>query len=530
MHPLCRFAAAGVAALTFALAPSQAMAAVPAGATLTVGLGTDVTALDPHYHNLTPNNNVAAHVFGYLVDRNEKSQPIPGLATEWKTLDPTTWEFKLRRGVKFHDGSAFTADDVIATFERVPNVPNSPNSFAQFVRGIASVTKQGDDTLIIKTKAPNPKLAFEMSRVFIVPATVAKTATTADFNSGKAALGTGPYKVVEWVNGDRLVLARNDAYWGAKEPWAKVTEKVIAKDPTRVAALLAGEVDAIDLPATADVPRLRADARFRVTRGAAGLVHYIALDSARDVSPNVTAKDGKPLTSNPLKDPRVRKALSLAINRQVIADKMMEGSAQAASQLLPATYPGTSQKLKPDAFDLARAQALMKEAGWADGFRIVLTTTNDRYPNDAAVAQAIGQMWSRLGLKVEIEAVPGSIFFGRASKQEFSAFAAQYGSEEAGAGIRALLMTPDAATGAGTANRTRYSNTKVDALTREALVQMDEGKRNAWLERAIEVAMEDQAIIPVFYPIFDYASKKNLAVTHRPERRFNAGMIRPAAK
>ena len=146
------------------------------------------------------------------------------------------------------------------------------------------------------------------------------------------------------------------------------------------------------------------------------------------------------------------------------------------------------------------------------------------------VAQTIGQMWSRLGLKVEIEAVPGSIFFGRASKQEFSAFAAQYGSEEAGAGIRALLMTPDPVTGAGTANRTRYSNTKVDALTREALIQMDEGKRNAWLERAIELAMEDQAVIPVFYPIFDYASKKNLAVTHRPERRFNAGMIRPAAK
>jgi len=507
-----------------------ALSAAALAQSLVLGTKLELNTLDPHFFNAFATGSSHMMIYDPLVYVDPDQQLRPGLATSWRIVDDTTWEFKLRRGVKFHDGSAFTADDVIATFERVPNVPNSPNSFAQFVRGIASVTKQGDDTLIIKTKAPNPKLAFEMSRVFIVPATVAKTATTADFNSGKAAIGTGPYKVVEWVNGDRLVLARNDAYWGAKEPWAKVTEKVIAKDPTRVAALLAGEVDAIDLPATADVPRLRADARFRVTRGAAGLVHYIALDSARDVSPNVTAKDGKPLTSNPLKDPRVRKALSLAINRQVIADKMMEGSAQAASQLLPATYPGTSQKLKPDAFDLAKAQALMKEAGWADGFRIVLTTTNDRYPNDAAVAQAIGQMWSRLGLKVEIEAVPGSIFFGRASKQEFSAFAAQYGSEEAGAGIRALLMTPDPVTGAGTANRTRYSNSKVDALTREALVQMDEAKRNAWLERAIEVAMEDQAIIPVFYPIFDYASKKNLQVTHRPERRFNAGMIRVTVK
>ena len=502
---------------------------MPAALAQTLVLGTklELNTLDPHFFNAFPTGSSHMMIYDPLVLVDPEQQLKPGLATSWRTIDDTTWEFKLRRGVTFHDGSDFTADDVIATFDRVPNVPNSPNSFAQFVRGIASLTKQGEDTLVIKTRAPNPKLPFEMSRVLIVPAKIAKSATTAEFNSGKAAVGTGAYKVVEWVNGDRLVLARNDAFWGPKEPWTKATEKVIAKDPTRVAALIAGEVDAIDLPATADLPRLRADARFRLTKGAAGLVHYIALDSARDVSPGVTAKDGKPLASNPLKDARVRKAMSLAINRQVLADKLMEGSAQPASQLLPTTYPGTSQKLKADAFDLAKAQALLREAGWGDGFRIVLATTNDRYPNDAGVAQAIGQMWSRLGLKVEIEAVPGSIFFGRATKQEFSAFAAQYGSEEAGAGIRALLMTPDPATGAGTANRTRYSNGKVDALTREALIQMDETKRNAWLERAIEVAMDDQAIIPVFYPIFDYASKKGLTVTHRPERRFNAGMIRP---
>ena len=494
---------------------------------LMLGTKLELNTLDPHFFNAFPTGSSHAMIYDPLVYVDEKQQLKPALATSWRIVNDTTWEFKLRRGVKFHDGSDFTADDVIATFERVPNVPNSPNSFAQFVRGIASLTKQGDDTLIIKTKAPNPKLAFEMSRVLIVPAKVARSATTADFNSGKAALGTGAYKVVEWVNGDRLVLARNDAFWGPREPWSTVTEKVIAKDPTRTAALLSGEVDAIDLPAIADLPRLRADKRFTLTKGAGGLVHYIALDSARDVSPNVTAKDGKPLTSNPLKDTRVRRALSLAINRQAIAEKLMDGSAQPASQLLPGTYPGTSQRLKPDPFDLPRAQALLREAGWADGFRIVLTTTNDRYPNDAAVAQTIGQMWSRLGLKVEIEAVPGSIFFGRASKQEFSAFAAQYGSEEAGAGIRALLMTPDPAAGTGTGNRTRYSNSKVDALTREALVQMDEAKRNAWLEKAIEVAMDDQAIIPVFYPIFDYAARKGLTVTHRPERRFNAGMLRP---
>ena len=494
---------------------------------LTLGTKLELNTLDPHFFNAFPTGSSHSTIYEGLVFNDENQKLQPALATSWKIVNDTTWEFKLRKGVTFHDGSAFSADDVIATYERVPNVPNSPNSFAQFVRGIASITKQGDDTLVIKTKAPNPKLAFELARVFIVPAKVAKSATTADFNSIKAAVGTGPYKVTEWVNGDRLVLARNDAYWGTKQPWAKVTERVIAKDPTRVAALLTGEVDAIDLPSIADLPRLRADKRFSLSKGAAGLVHYIALDSARDVSPNVTAKDGKPLAKNPLKDPRVRKALSLAINRNAIAERLMEGSAVPASQLLPLTYPGTSQKLKPDPFDLARAQALLKEAGWGDGFRIVLTATNDRYPNDAGIAQTVAQMWTKLGLKAEVEAIPGSVFFGRASKQDFSAFAAQYGSEEAGAGIRALLMSPDPSIGAGTANRTRYGNTKVDALAREALQQMDETKRNAWLEKAIEVAMDDQAFIPVFYPIFDYAAKKGLKVTHRPERRFNALMVRP---
>ncbi len=498
-----------------------------AAQTLTLGTKLELNTLDPHFFNAFPTGSSHSTIYEALVNNDEHQKLQPALATSWKVVNDTTWEFKLRRGVKFHDGSDFGADDVIATYERVPNVPNSPNSFAQFVRGIASIAKQGDDTLIIKTKTPNPKLAFELSRVLIVPARVARTATTADFNANKTAIGTGPYKVVSWSNGDRLVLERNDAYWGPKPPWARATERVIAKDPTRVAALLTGEVDAIDLPAIADLPRLRADQRFTLSKGAAGLVHYIALDSAREVSPNVTAKDGRPLAKNPLQDPRVRKALSLAINRNAIAERLMEGSAVPAAQLLPTTYPGTSQKLKADAFDLPKAQALLKQAGWGDGFRIVLTATNDRYPNDAAIAQTIAQMWSKLGLKAEVEAIPGSVFFGRASKQEFSAFAAQYGSEEAGSGIRALLMTPDPAIGAGTANRTRYSNGKVDALAREALMQMDESKRSAWLEKAIEVAVEDQAFIPVFYPIFDYAAKKGLKVTHRPERRFNALMVRP---
>jgi peptide/nickel transport system substrate-binding protein len=176
---------------------------------------------------------------------------------------------------------------------------------------------------------------------------------------------------------------------------------------------------------------------------------------------------------------------------------------------------------------MARAKALLKQAGWEQGFQLTLVATGDRYPNDAGIAQAIAGSWTRLGLKVAVETLPGSVFFTRASKQEFAAFAAQYGSDEVGLGARALLATADPAKGTGTANRVRYGNVQADALLAHAMSTMEPVKRLSLLETAMEVYMADQAFIPVFYPMFDYAAKKELVVTHRPQRRFNAMMIRP---
>jgi len=497
---------------------------------LVLGTKLELNTLDPHFFAAFPTGSSHEYLYDKLVVLDEKLKVAPSLAQSWKLVDDLTWEFRLRKGVTFHDGSPFTADDVLFTIERVPNVPNSPNSFAQFTRGIETVTKVDDHTLVIRTKAPNPVLPNDLSNVWIVSAKAAKGATTADFNSGKAAIGTGPYKLVEWVNGERLVVERNERYWGPKPHWAKVTERVIAKDPTRLAALLSGQVDAIDAVPIPDLERLRKEGRFSLYRGAAALVHYVALDSARDVSPFVTAKDGKALASNPLKDPRVRKALSLAINRDLLSRRVMEGSAIPASQLLSNEFPGASKTLKPDPHDPARAQALLKEAGWGDGFRIVLHATADRYPNDASLAQAIAQMWTRIGLKAEVETLPGSVFFTRASKQEFSAFAAQYGAEEAANSLRALVASFNPAKGFGTANRTRYSNPVVDSLLEESNRTMDDELRQQKLARAINFAMADTPLIPVFYPIFDFAAKKELTVTPRAQRRFNAMMVAPKGK
>ena len=497
---------------------------------LVLGTKLELNTLDPHFFAAFPTGSSHEYLYDKLVVLDENLRVKPALAASWKLVDDRTWEFRLRKGVVFHDGSPFTADDVLFTIERVPNVPNSPNSFSQFTRGIDHIAKVDDLTIVMTTKSPNPQLPNDLANVFIVSARAARGATTADFNAGKAAVGTGPYKLVEWVNGERLVVERNERYWGPRPQWAKVTERVIAKDPTRLAALLSGQVDAIDAVPIADLDRLRKEGKFALFRGAAALVHYVALDSARDSSPFVTAKDGKALVGNPLKDPRVRKALSLAINRDLIVKKIMEGSAIPASQLLAAQFPGASQTLKPDPYDPAKAKALLKEAGWGEGFRIVLHCTADRYPNDSSVAQAIAQMWTRLGLKAEVETLPGSVFFTRASKQEFSAFAAQYGAEEAANSLRALVASYNPAKGFGTANRTRYSNPIVDSLLTESNETMDAEVRNQKLTRAINFAMADQPLIPVFYPIFDFAAKKELTITPRAQRRFNALMIAPRAR
>lgn len=511
--------------MLLAAAAALAMTGPAQAQSVTLGTKLELNTLDPHFFNGFPPASSHSQIWDSLTWQNEKLELEPALATAWRNLDENTWEFTLRQGVTFHDGTPFTADDVIATIRRVPTVPNSPSLFTSFTRTIASVEKVNDHLIRIRTSSPNPLLPLDLSRVFIIAAKDAE-ATTSEFNAGRVN-GTGPYRYASWTNGERLVLRRNDAHFRGPAHWEQVTERVIARDPSRVAALLAGEVDAIDLVPTGDKPRLSQDSRFALFSGPAGVVHYIALDSARETSPHVGAKDGQPpLARNPLQDARVRRALSLAIDRSAIAERLMEGSATPASQFLPPSFPGTSQRLKPDPLDLAQARRLLAEAGVPNGFRLALHTTTDRYPKDSQIAQAVGQMWTRLGLQVSVEGVPGQVFFGAATRQEFSAFIAQYGTAEASEGPRAVIHTNDATKGLGAANRTRYSNAEVDALIVAALAEMDPDKRIQKVAAAIEAAFADQALIPVFHPTWDYAARKGIVVIPRPERRFNALMLR----
>ena len=489
-------------------------------ADLRVGLKLEPSSIDPHYHNLGPNNSAARHIFDRLVHTNEKQQLGPGLAVSWKPLSDTVWEFKLRQGVKFHDGSPFTADDVLFTFERAPNVEASPSSFALYTKG-KTLKKIDDFTIHITTERPYPLMPNDVSTLNIVSKKHGEGAKTADYNSGKAAIGTGPYKFVEWVPGDRLVLEKNPDYWGEKAAFDHVVFKPINSDPTRVAALLAGDVDMIDLVPTADIAHLKANPDVVLSQGVSNRVIYLHLDHDRDDSPFVTGTGGK----NPLKDLRVRKAISKAINRPAIVEKVMEGIAIPAGQLLPEGFFGVSPNLKVEAYDPEGAKKLLAEAGWGGGFGLTLHGPNDRYINDDKIAQAIGQMLTRVGIKAKIETMPRSVYFSRASRggpdktPEFSFMLVGWGAGtgEASSPLKSLLHTYDKARGFGASNRGRYSNPEVDKIVEDALATVDDAKREKLLQKATEIAINDLGIIPLHYQVNTWATRTGLAYTPRTD-------------
>ncbi len=495
-------------------------------ADLVVGLGSEPSSIDPHYHNLTPNNAMSANIFNRLIEQDEKQALLPGLATEWKALDELTWEFKLRKGVKFHDGSPFTADDVIFTWMRAPDVPNSPSSFATFTKG-KTMTKVDDYTIQIKTDKPYPLMPQDVSNVAIISKKAAEGATTADFNSGKATVGTGPFKFVKWVPGDVIELVKNDSYWGKAPEWDKVTVKPIKSGPGRVAALLAGDVDFIENVPPTDIERLNGNSKLQLSQGISNRVIYLHMDQFREDSPHVTAKDGSKI-KNPLMDARVRKALSMAISRDLIVERVMEGVAVPAGQLLPDGFFGVSANMPPEKYDPAGAKKLLAEAGYPDGFKITLHGPNDRYINDAKIAEAVSQMLSAVGIQATPETMPKSVYFKRASRggegglPEFSFVLVGWGSGtgEASSPLRSLLHTYDKSKGFGSSNRGRFSNAKFDAMVEEALTTVDAKKREDLLVKATELGIgELQGIIPLHYQVNTWAARKGVAYTARTDER-----------
>jgi peptide/nickel transport system substrate-binding protein len=496
-------------------------------AELRIGLAADVTSTDPHYVNIAPNNNVAWHVFDALVHVDADARIVPGLATSWRAVDDTTWEFKLRRGVKFHDGSVFTADDVAFSLERPAKLIGSPGPFTGFVQAITAKQIVDPYTIRFKTAASYAMLPYDLNSIYIVSKKAATNAATEDFNSGKAMIGTGPFKFIRFARGDRIELARNDAYWGGRPAWDKVTLRILPQDPTRIAALLAGDVDAIENIPTQDLVRLKSNARFRLEQKVSWRTIFFHMDQVRDATPYAFDKSGKPLARNPFKDIRVRLAFSKALNRKLIVERIMEGYALPASNLVSPTVFGHVEGLKPEPFDAEGAKKLLTEAGYPEGFALTLHAPNDRYVNDEQLAQAVAQMLARIGVQVKVETLPASAYFSKARNRDFSVAMLGWGSFSGDLALRALLATPNPAKGYGAWNWGGYSNPSVDRLIEASLATVDVKKREALARQAALEALRDTPLLLLHHQYASWAMIKNIAYTARTDEFTFAHQFKP---
>jgi peptide/nickel transport system substrate-binding protein len=308
-----------------------------------------------------------------------------------------------------------------------------------------------------------------------------------------------------------------------------VTLRILPQDAPRVAALLAGDVQVIENVPTSDVAKLRTNKQLTMYKAVSDRLIYLHLDSDRDASPMVTDKAGAPLAKNPLKDTRVRKALSKMINRPAIVDRVMEGEAVMAGQLVPDFLFGATKNLSVEKFDPEGAKKLLAEAGWPDGFGITIHTPNNRYVNDEQIAQAVAQMLTRGGIATKVVAMPSATYFPQATDLKFSLMLLGWstGTGEASSSLKALLMTFNRDKGFGTANRGRYSNTKVDALTEDALQTVDDVKREAYLQRATEIAIADTGIIPLHFQVNLWAARDGIVYQPRLDEQTLAHKMKP---
>jgi peptide/nickel transport system substrate-binding protein len=354
-----------------------------------------------------------------------------------------------------------------------------------------------------------------MNSIFIVSKKAAQNASTEDFNTGKALVGTGPFKFAAFKRGDRIEVVRNDQYWGTKPAWEKVTFRIITSDTPRLAALLAGDVDAIEGVPTADIGKLRNNPKFKLEQKVSWRTIFWHLDQSRDKSPYVFDKSGKPLEKNPLKDVRVRQAISKAINRPALVQHTMEGLAIPASNIVSPGIFGHVETLKVEAYDVAGAKKLLADAGYPDGFALTLHGPNNRYVNDARVVQTVAQFLSKVGIQAKVETLPLSSYFGKARAGEFSVAMLGWGSLAGDFSLRSLVGTPNPETGWGTWNWGKYSNPKVDEAVKSALSSVDAKKREAFAKEGATIALKDYAVIPLHHQYATWAVRKGLKYNAR---------------
>jgi peptide/nickel transport system substrate-binding protein len=516
---------ARLALALFLIAAAPGLAA-PAGAqSLRIGMQAPPSTLDPHWLLNLANTGALRNMYDSLVMRDAEMRIGPGLAESWRVIDDTTWEFKLRPGVKFHDGSPLTSADIAATFRRVPNVPGNPNPYTVYLFGVTAVEPVDDLTFRVRTNGPLPILTVNLAQIMIVPRSVAEKGN-AEFNTGEAAIGTGPFRLGSWSTNAPLVMRRNDTYWGGRVPWATASLVPIPNDTARVAALLAGDVDFINNVPQQDAPRIEADRRFALFSGPSIYAVNIYPDSERSNLPGITDANGQPMEANPFKDVRVRRALSMALNRDGIARQIMEGYMDPTDQPVPPFVFGAIPDRPVPAQDTAAARALLVEAGWGQGFGINIFCSPARTPR---VCQAIAAAWSRIGIRATVEVVPQATFLPRRNRREYGLFVTVFGSltGETSYLLSSQLHSANTQPAMGTLNFIGLGAPQTDALIRQARATLDDADRARQLRALVQHVVDDALIIGVGVFRSVTAGRADLATRARADEEVIALEITP---
>lgn len=501
-----------------------------AGSKLVVAMSSEPTSIDPYFHNLSPNNTVAVNVFEELVYLDDKIGVAPRLAKSWKLLAGNKIEVNLRQGVKFHDGSDFTVNDVIYSVCRILNIKNSPSSLATEVSSWKDIEVVNDHKMIISKLNAAPMMITRMSGFGIISDSISggkkivynggkcdgfKYVETVEFDTGKAMIGTGPYRFKQYIKGEKLVYVKNQNYWGKDDmsnnipvAYDELELRPIKNAGARVAALLSGDVGVIEAPAVQDLPRLEKNPNIKVAVAPAVRSIYIMFNF-RDDAPEIEGTKGK----NPFQDRRVREAFSLAIDRNLLVKRIMGKLGQVATNIAPETMHGMHNEggLKYE-YNLTKAKKLLTEAGYAKGFTVTLGTPNDRYINDAKIAQAVAQMWARIGIKTKVKSVTRSIFFSRRNKGVYPVWLAGWGdlTLDGESFIRALSGTPSKGKSYGASNKGAYSNAVIDALIDKAGNEADPEIRAQHIASAAAIIHKEKNWFATHYQLFPWAIHKSV--------------------
>ena len=486
----------------------------------------DMQTTDPHSQNENLTNNINVLVYELLVVRTKTLGLEPALAVSWEQVNPTTWRFKLRPGVKFHDGSPFTADDVVFSFERA----RADTSQLRVYASAAGIPKKIDDlTVEFTTNGPNPIELEHINSINIMSkawceknrATKPQNYTQKeDMITAHQANGTGPYMLKSREPDIKTVLVKNPNWWGIKEGKFEgnadeVIYLPIVSDATRLAALISGEVDLVNDPPPQDVPRLKQMPNIKVMEGTENRIVFIGMDQHRDelLYSNVKGK-------NPFKDKRVRQALYQAIDIQALKATTMRGLSQPSGAMLPSPVMSTPELEKRLPYDKAKAKQLLAEAGYPNGFEVTLDCPNNRYVNDEKICQALAAMWAQIGVMTAVNAMPRANYFPKLEKTDTSLYMLGWGggSTDAIFVLQPVLSTYNGK-GDGDYNYGRYSNPKLDELTAKVKVDMKPNARLAEIREALAAHNAEINHIPLHRQVIPWASRSNVTAVHRADNQ-----------